>query len=131
MAAGGQRHPQRAGDVAVDHAGNLYIADMLNSRSARSSASRSRNAAIAPAAWSAPAPSANSLPCAGSWIEIYGSNLASTTLGWSGADFNGIDAPTKLSPPASPSPDNRLRRFHQPRKSTSRFPPASLPDRSR
>ena len=25
----------------------------------------------------------------GSWIEIYGSNLATNTRGWSGSDFNG------------------------------------------
>jgi uncharacterized protein (TIGR03437 family) len=33
----------------------------------------------------------------GSWIEIYGSNLASETRGWTGADFTGINAPTSLS----------------------------------
>jgi len=33
----------------------------------------------------------------GSWIEIYGSNLATDTRGWTGADFkNDIDAPTSL-----------------------------------
>jgi uncharacterized protein (TIGR03437 family) len=32
----------------------------------------------------------------GSWIEIYGSNLAVNTRGWTGADFNGINAPTSL-----------------------------------
>src|SRR4029077_6613726 len=32
----------------------------------------------------------------GSWIEIYGSNLASGTRSWSTADFNGISAPTSL-----------------------------------
>ena len=33
----------------------------------------------------------------GSWIEIYGSNMASTTRLWTGADFNGNTAPTSLS----------------------------------
>jgi uncharacterized protein (TIGR03437 family) len=33
---------------------------------------------------------------AGSWIEIYGSNLASTTREWAGSDFNGNTAPTSL-----------------------------------
>jgi uncharacterized protein (TIGR03437 family) len=33
----------------------------------------------------------------GSWVEIYGSNLASETRGWTGADFTGINAPTSLS----------------------------------
>jgi uncharacterized protein (TIGR03437 family) len=32
----------------------------------------------------------------GSWIEIYGSNLASDSRGWSGSDFNGVNAPTSL-----------------------------------
>jgi len=32
----------------------------------------------------------------GSWIEIYGNNLAASPRGWSGADFNGSAAPTKL-----------------------------------
>jgi uncharacterized protein (TIGR03437 family) len=32
----------------------------------------------------------------GSWIEIYGSNLAGDTRGWGGADFNGNNAPTSL-----------------------------------
>jgi uncharacterized protein (TIGR03437 family) len=34
---------------------------------------------------------------AGSWIEIYGSNLAGTTRPWAGSDFNGVNAPTTLS----------------------------------
>lgn len=32
----------------------------------------------------------------GTWIEIYGSNLASTTREWAGGDFNGTTAPTSL-----------------------------------
>ncbi|HEY6344054.1 MAG TPA: IPT/TIG domain-containing protein [Bryobacteraceae bacterium] len=32
----------------------------------------------------------------GSWIEIYGSNLAVGTRVWSSADFNGVNAPTSL-----------------------------------
>jgi len=32
----------------------------------------------------------------GTWVEIYGSNLASTTSTWTGADFNGNIAPTSL-----------------------------------
>jgi uncharacterized protein (TIGR03437 family) len=32
----------------------------------------------------------------GSWIEIYGSNLAADTRSWTGADFTGINAPTSL-----------------------------------
>jgi uncharacterized protein (TIGR03437 family) len=33
----------------------------------------------------------------GSWVEIYGSNLASITRSWTAADFNGNSAPTSLS----------------------------------
>jgi uncharacterized protein (TIGR03437 family) len=33
----------------------------------------------------------------GSWIEIYGSNFASDTWQWQGADFNGAAAPTTLA----------------------------------
>src|SRR4029077_13564778 len=33
---------------------------------------------------------------AGNWLEIYGSNLATTTRGWQGFDFNRNNAPTAL-----------------------------------
>jgi len=33
----------------------------------------------------------------GSWIEIYGTSLASTTRSWTNADFNGVNGPTALS----------------------------------
>jgi uncharacterized protein (TIGR03437 family) len=32
----------------------------------------------------------------GSWIEIYGSNLAAGSRSWTGGDFSGINAPTSL-----------------------------------
>jgi uncharacterized protein (TIGR03437 family) len=32
----------------------------------------------------------------GSWIEIYGSNLAPDQRGWGSTDFNGVNAPTSL-----------------------------------
>jgi uncharacterized protein (TIGR03437 family) len=32
----------------------------------------------------------------GSWIEIYGANLAASSRLWTGADFNGVNAPTSL-----------------------------------
>jgi uncharacterized protein (TIGR03437 family) len=32
----------------------------------------------------------------GSWIEIYGSNLATDSRSWAGGDFDGINAPTSL-----------------------------------
>jgi uncharacterized protein (TIGR03437 family) len=33
----------------------------------------------------------------GSWVEIYGKNLAPDTQGWTGADFTGNEAPTMLN----------------------------------
>jgi uncharacterized protein (TIGR03437 family) len=33
----------------------------------------------------------------GSWVEIYGTNLASSTAGWSGSDFHNGVAPTSLN----------------------------------
>src|ERR1700736_1604487 len=32
----------------------------------------------------------------GSWVEIYGTNLADHTRQWAGSDFNGVNAPTML-----------------------------------
>jgi uncharacterized protein (TIGR03437 family) len=32
----------------------------------------------------------------GTWIEIYGSNLAADTRQWAGSDFTGVNAPTSL-----------------------------------
>lgn len=32
----------------------------------------------------------------GTWLEIYGSNLSTTTRGWQGSDFKGANAPTTL-----------------------------------
>jgi uncharacterized protein (TIGR03437 family) len=39
-------------------------------------------------------PSAGVAP--GTWLEIYGSNLSTTTRSWEGSDFNGNNAPTSL-----------------------------------
>jgi uncharacterized protein (TIGR03437 family) len=38
-----------------------------------------------------------SIVAPGSWVEIYGSNLAPSTQGWTGADFTGNNAPTALN----------------------------------
>jgi uncharacterized protein (TIGR03437 family) len=32
----------------------------------------------------------------GTWLEIYGTNLSTTTRGWTGSDFKGSNAPTSL-----------------------------------
>ena len=52
----------------------------------------------------------------GSWIEIYGSNLAADTRPWAGSDFNGINAPTSLDGTrVTVGRTSRVRRLHQPR----------------
>src|SRR5207244_12595966 len=45
---------------------------------------------------SASAFNANAGLASGTWLEIYGSNLSSTTRSWAGSDFNGNNAPTSL-----------------------------------
>jgi len=93
--------------LTFDSSGNLYVADYGNYVIRKMVPSSS-------AGQPAPAPAirANSgvisasqfgaLPAvaAGSWIEIYGTNLASTTRQWATSDFtgvNGINAPTSLN----------------------------------
>lgn len=84
--------------VAVNAAGNLYIADNADSRIRL----------VAPAA----APLGPSIRAGGvisasgfggfaaiapgSWVEIYGSNLAADSRPWNASDFNGLMAPTSL-----------------------------------
>ncbi len=62
---------------------------------------------LTPAAASGPAPAVTKVVSAsgfgdfatispGQWIEISGSNLATGTRQWAGADFSGVDAPTSL-----------------------------------
>jgi uncharacterized protein (TIGR03437 family) len=86
--------------VAVDATGNVYIADT------QSSAVRM----IAPLPGTSDPPSVNqggvigsaafgsfTSAAPGSWIEIYGTNLAGSSRGWSGSDFKGANAPTILN----------------------------------
>lgn len=40
---------------------------------------------------------ANAPIASGTWIEIYGSNLAAVARSWQGPDFNGLNAPTALN----------------------------------
>jgi uncharacterized protein (TIGR03437 family) len=45
---------------------------------------------------SASAFQASAVTAPGSWLEIFGTNLASTTRGWAASDFSGNNAPTSL-----------------------------------
>ena len=80
--------------MAVDASGNVYVADFGNNAireltpTAPSISSGGIISAGAFGAFSAAAP--------GSWIEIYGTNLAVSRRQWATADFSGSTAPTSL-----------------------------------
>lgn len=80
--------------VAVDNAGNVYIADNQNfvvrllTPVAPSITPNGVISASAFGAFGAAAP--------GGWIEIYGSALAPDSRSWATTDFNGNNAPTQL-----------------------------------
>ncbi len=83
--------------LAIDGAGNVYVADSQNNEI--------RMLALIPVPPGPPAVNgvisasqfgAFAAAAPGSWIEIYGSNLAGDTRNWTTADFNGNFAPTAL-----------------------------------
>ena len=85
--------------IALDSKGRVYIADTKNNRI------RMLSFAPKPGATpliadkgiiSAGAFGAFTSVAPGSWIEIYGTNFAADSRLWSGADFNGVNAPTSL-----------------------------------
>ncbi|HEX3746398.1 MAG TPA: hypothetical protein VHW09_20815 [Bryobacteraceae bacterium] len=93
--------------ITIDSSGNLYVADYGNSVIRKlAPSSSSGTGAPAPAIRTASGVisasdfGALSAVAPGSWIEIYGSNLAATTRQWGANDFtgiNGINAPTGLN----------------------------------
>ncbi|MGA2117014.1 MAG: hypothetical protein ABSH56_19925 [Bryobacteraceae bacterium] len=85
--------------LAIDSLGDIFIADSSNNRIRMlkpQSAAPLQPPSVSGIA-SASAFGDFGVAAPGSWIEIYGSNLASVQRSWTGADFNGVDAPTSLS----------------------------------
>lgn len=85
--------------AAVDSAGRVYIADNQNNsvRLLTPSAPEAAPPVIfARGVGSAAAFGGFGNVAAGTWIEIYGSNLATSTRLWKGSDFVGVNAPTSL-----------------------------------
>src|SRR5262249_50878743 len=89
--------------ITVDGTGKLYVSDLANNViRLLTPSSPSGGPGALPSIASGGVFSASgfgALPSAtpGSWIEIYGSNLATTTRMWTTADFTGINAPTSLN----------------------------------
>jgi uncharacterized protein (TIGR03437 family) len=83
--------------IAVDAGGKVYFADTQNNsvRVLTPVTDSSQPPAIT-AAKGAGAFGGTSSVAPGSWIEIYGSNLALTTRSWTDTDFNGANAPTVM-----------------------------------
>jgi uncharacterized protein (TIGR03437 family) len=86
-------------NLSFDTAGNLYIADnnnnVIRQYAPPSAASGSLPVINSGGVISASSFGALSAIAPGSWIEIYGSNLANTTANWNNS-FTGVNAPTAL-----------------------------------
>ncbi len=85
--------------VSLDSAGNLYVSDSQNY------VIRELSPSVVPAGPGIPsvagavsASGFGAFPSValGSWIEIYGTNLAADTRLWAASDFSGVNAPTTL-----------------------------------
>jgi uncharacterized protein (TIGR03437 family) len=90
------------GGLAVGKGGVLYVADFV-----QGTYQSSRVRALTPSMPQGPSIAAGGIVTAsgfggfsavapGSWVEIYGANLAADSRPWTGSDFNGSTAPTSL-----------------------------------
>ena len=92
-AAAGFRFPS---GVAANAAGNVFIVDNQNNLVRMLTPLAQLPAISAGGVVTAGAFGGASSVAPGSWIEIYGQNLASSSRSWTGADFRGVNAPTSL-----------------------------------
>jgi uncharacterized protein (TIGR03437 family) len=85
------------GGLAMDGSGNLIIADSGNNR-LRKLTPGANPPTITRGVFSASGFGGFASVAPGSWVEIFGTNLASTTRTWNGNDFTagGLGAPTSL-----------------------------------
>ena len=93
--------------LTLDYAGNLYVGDGVYPGDATDNRVREISGVAAPFTNQTPVIGIGGVVSAsafgeftsispGSWIEIYGLNLAVGTQSWAGADFSGVNAPTAL-----------------------------------
>ena len=82
--------------VAVDASGKIYVADCGNDRIRVLIPPAGLPAITSGGLISAGAFGGFTAVAPGSWIEIYGTNLASASRSWGGSDFDGVNAPTAI-----------------------------------
>ena len=93
--------------ITLDNAGNLYVGDGVYTGDVTDNRVREISGVAAPLTNQTPIIGVGGVVSAsafgeftsvspGSWIDIYGSNLAVGTQSWAGADFSGVNAPTSL-----------------------------------
>jgi len=86
--------------ITLDNAGKLYVGDVANNR-VREIAGVAAPTNLVPVISIGGVVSASAFGefksvSPGTWIEIYGSNLAVDTRSWAASDFSGVNAPTSL-----------------------------------
>jgi uncharacterized protein (TIGR03437 family) len=86
----------RPSGLAIDPAGRIYVADTYNNRVRLLTPPAGTPAISSGGLMSAGAFGGFTAAAPGSWIEVYGANLASGSRLWTDADFNGVNAPNAL-----------------------------------